>query len=67
MEIVERKPVPVYETECFECHSKMRYKRSEVSLGYITCPVCGISVLADTIRPVEMIDTSPKEEAECSK
>ena len=40
MEVVERKPVPIYEVECYECHSKIRYKASEVSWCHITCPVC---------------------------
>jgi len=55
MTIVEKKPVPIYEAECGECHSKIRYRKCEVFLGsYITCPVCGSSVWAMTMRPVEM-------------
>ena len=55
MTIVEKKPVPIYEKKCFECQSVIRYKRSEVSLvGYITCPVCGVSLCAPTINPVTM-------------
>ena len=51
--IIERKPVPIYAAVCHECHSKIQYKKSEVSFcSYITCPVCGVSVWADTIRPV---------------
>ena len=53
MNVVEKKPVPIYEVECSECHSKIQYKKSEVSFGsYITCPVCGVSVWAGAIRPV---------------
>lgn len=52
MEIVEKKPVPIYESTCQECKSVLRYKASEVSLLHITCPVCGSSVWADTISPV---------------
>lgn len=53
MNVVEKKPVPIYEAECSECHSKIQYKKSEVSFcSYIICPVCGVSVWADTIRPV---------------
>jgi len=53
MTVMEKKPVPIYEVECCECHSKFQYKKSEVSYGsYITCPVCGVSVWASTIRPV---------------
>ena len=55
MNVVERKPVPIYETECGECHSKIRYQKSEVRFGnYITCPVCGVSAWAGTIHTVEM-------------
>ena len=54
MIVVDRKPVPLYEAECSECHSKIQYRKSEVSFcSYITCPVCGVSVWADTIRPVK--------------
>ena len=53
MNVVDQKPVPIYEAECSECHSKIQYKKSEVSfVSYITCPVCGMSIWADTIRPV---------------
>ena len=53
MNVVERKPIPIYEAECSECHSKIQYKKSEVSFtSYINCPVCGVSVWADTILPV---------------
>lgn len=55
MTIVEKKSVPIYEKKCFECQSVIRYKRSEVSFtGYITCPVCGVSLWATTINPVAM-------------
>jgi len=53
MIVVEKKPVPIYEVECDECHSKIRYRKSEVSFtSYITCHVCGVSVWADTIQHV---------------
>lgn len=52
MIVTEKKPVPIYEVECIECKSKIQYRKSEVSFtSYITCPVCGISIWADTIRP----------------
>lgn len=54
MNVIEKKPIPIYQAECQECHSKILYKKSEVSLcSYIICPVCGMSVWADTIRPVK--------------
>lgn len=53
MSVVDRKPVPIYEAECSECHSKIQYRKSEVSIySRIICPVCGMPVWANTIRPV---------------
>ena len=57
MEVIECGRVPIYEVECFECHSKIRYKRSETTLGgYIYCPVCGQLVFAGFWREVDMED-----------
>ena len=42
MIIVEKKAVPIYELKCFECGSRIHYKKVEVSEGSIKCPVCGI-------------------------
>lgn len=53
MEVVNKQPIPIYEVECEECKSKIRYKKSEVVWCHITCPVCGVSLWADTIQPVE--------------
>lgn len=53
MEVVEKKPVPIYEVTCYECKSKIRYKNSEVYYGHITCPVCRTSLWAMTILPVD--------------
>ena len=52
MEIIKKNPVPLYESICPECGSVFRYKACEVSLLHITCPVCGSSVWANTISPV---------------
>ena len=54
MEVVDRKPVPIYEVECHECHSKIQYRAVDVAWCHITCPVCGVSVWASTIAPVRM-------------
>lgn len=56
MFVVEKKPVPIYEVTCYECKSKIQYKKSEVSFCYITCPVCGVAIWADTIQPVMYVD-----------
>ena len=54
MNVIEKKSIPIYQVECQECHSKIQYKKSEVSFcSYITCPVCGISVWAGTFLPVK--------------
>ncbi len=54
MEIVKEMPVPIYEVECYECHSVIRYKRSDVDLCSIICPVCGVILHAPTVFPVDM-------------
>lgn len=52
MIVVEKKPVPIYEVTCYECKSKIQYKQSEVSFCHIQCPVCGVSLWANTILQV---------------
>lgn len=53
MIVVEKKPVPIYEVKCDECMSRIQYRKSEVSItSHIICPVCGMSIWANTIRPV---------------
>ena len=64
MQIVERKPVPIYEVICSECGSKIRYQAAEVSYSHITCPVCLTSLWAMTILPVGYEDTEPPKEEE---
>jgi len=54
MIVVEKKPIPIYEETCPECKSRIQYRKSEVMTCHITCPVCGVSVWADTIWPVRM-------------
>ena len=62
MIVTERKPVPIYESECHECGSKIEHRASEVHFtGYITCPVCGSSVWANTISPIRYEDKLPDE------
>lgn len=66
MIVVEKNPIPIYEVTCDECKSKIQYKRTEVYLCYIQCPVCGMSVWANTTNPVRMADIKdcPKKEGE---
>lgn len=50
MEVVKRNPIPLYEIECPECKSVIRYKASEVDkFERITCPVCGMSFKVSTL------------------
>lgn len=47
IEVVERKGIPVYETVCRECESKLRYTRADMCglvPSLIQCPVCGVSL-----------------------
>lgn len=54
MEVIEKKPIPIYEVTCCECKSKIQYRASEVYYCHITCPVCGVSLWANTSSPVRM-------------
>ena len=47
--VIEKKPVPVYESICPECKSVFWYKAVEVSRMHISCPVCGVSMLASQV------------------
>lgn len=57
MKIIEKKPIPLYETECYECKSRLRYKAVDVSWCHVTCPVCGVSLWASTVSPVAFEET----------
>ena len=59
MIIVERKPVPIYEIECIECHSILHFKKSEVRSCFISCPVCDMSNMVTLFHPVEYEDGEP--------
>jgi predicted RNA-binding Zn-ribbon protein involved in translation (DUF1610 family) len=57
MEVVERKPVPLYEAKCQECGSVLRYVAAEVDwTGAFRCPVCGVTVWAQTINPIGTLE-----------
>jgi len=53
MTVIDKKPVPIYEVECFECHSIIHYKKCEISNCFITCPVCGMSIMVTAISPIK--------------
>lgn len=53
MEIINRKPVPIYEVICPECKSTIRYKAYEVvCFSTIKCPVCKIGIWVSICNPV---------------
>lgn len=53
MEVICKKPVPMYESTCPECGSVFRYSKSEISFTlHVNCPVCGLAMWANTIMPV---------------
>ena len=58
MTVVYRARIPVYEAECDECHSVIRYTKAEARIhqGYIYCPVCGVLMCALTVNPVTVLD-----------
>ena len=53
MDVIEYKPIPIYEVTCCECKSVIRYKKHEVYWCQIKCPVCNVSLWANTIHPVD--------------
>ena len=54
MQVIEKHPIPIYQISCPECKSVLRYKASEVCNLHITCPVCGVSMWAEGILPINM-------------
>ena len=65
MTIVEKKPVPIYEIECFECHSIFQFKKSETDCFHdcIICPVCRRLNYASTSK-IACYQTEAEEEKE---
>lgn len=61
MEIIDARPVPIYESKCPECRSLIRYKACEISLSHITCPVCGVAFWANMSIPVTYETPNVKE------
>jgi len=57
MKVIDKKPVPIYEVTCPECKSVIQYSASEVSTSHIRCPVCCVSIWAETVQPVGFEDT----------
>ena len=62
MQIVKTNNVPIYEVICEECKSVIRYKACEVAYCHITCPVCGVSLWANTVCPVAYESIELKQE-----
>lgn len=53
IEIIEKKKIPYYECECYECGSRLRFTKKDMSLNHILCPVCGCSVSVVTSKGFE--------------
>ena len=52
IEVIDEKPIPIYEVTCPECGSTLEYTAASVAYSHITCPVCGCSMLwAMPLRP----------------
>ena len=66
MTVVYRGSVPIYEADCDECHSVIRYRKAEVwpNQGYINCPVCGLPIRARTVNPVTVLDDEEQKRKE---
>ena len=62
MLIIDRQPVPIYETVCCECKSRFRYKAVEVSWMHINCPVCGVSNWASLVPVAYESDGEKKDD-----
>lgn len=60
--VIERKPVPIYRIECYECHSVLEYKAADVKWCHITCPVCGKTLSADVVDAVRYEETEEETE-----
>ena len=69
MEIIDEQPIPFYEVTCPECRSIIRYRACEVNCCHITCPVCGVSIWANTVNPMmsEPIPDPPKEDEDAAE
>lgn len=49
--VIDEKPIPIYEVTCPECGSVLEYTANEVAYSHIYCPVCRSSMWAMTLRP----------------
>ena len=67
MIVVEKKAVPIYELQCFECGSRIHYKRVDVSGEIINCPVCGVRNMAICLYPVNYVEMETPTQSNDSK
>ena len=49
--VIDEKPIPIYEVTCPECGSTLEYTAASVVYSHITCPVCRCSMWAMTLLP----------------
>ncbi len=51
IEVIDEKPIPIYEATCPECGSTLEYTAASVAFSHITCPVCRYPMWAMAVRP----------------
>jgi len=64
IQVVEKGKIPVYETECEECHSKIRYLRKDLVMGDLVCPQCGCKIICSP--SIERVDCIGDDDYICS-
>jgi len=62
MEVVDRKPIPVYEVTCCECGSTIEYTRAETINCHIYCPICNTFLWAVPTVPKRYKDSNETED-----
>lgn len=55
--VIKEGKTPIYQVECYECKSILRYTRADVSLMHITCPICKCSV-GVYYHPADEVETN---------
>lgn len=62
MEVVDKKPIPVYEVTCCECGSTIEYTRAETINCHIYCPICKTFLWAVPTVPKRYKDSNETED-----
>lgn len=62
MEVVDKKPIPVYEVTCWECGTTIEYTRAETINCHISCPICKTFLWAVPTVPKRYKDSNEIED-----